>query len=150
MTITALTATATLRPTNVAEAAPRPAATGTAFAETLATAGELAPAETPLGKGSRIGELEPLQKFESFVLRTFVDSMLPKENASFFGEGTAGDIWRSMLAERIGDELAAAGGIGIADMLAQNKAVTGEIGAAGAALEDDGARSLAASSGIAR
>ncbi|WP_427024051.1 rod-binding protein [Aureimonas ureilytica] len=71
---------------------------------------------------SHSGELEPLQRFESFVLRSFVESMLPDKNTSFFGTGTAGQIWKSMLAERIGDEMAASGGIGIADMLAKREA----------------------------
>ncbi len=71
---------------------------------------------------SRSGELEPLQRFESFVLRSFVESMLPDKNTSFFGTGTAGQIWKSMLAEKIGDEMAASGGIGIADMLAKREA----------------------------
>ncbi|RIY01877.1 flagellar biosynthesis protein FlgJ [Aureimonas flava] len=66
---------------------------------------------------SRSGELHPLQKFESFVLRSFIENMLPSQNTSFFGTGTAGNIWRSMLAERIGDEMAKSGGIGIAKML---------------------------------
>ncbi|ALN74133.1 rod-binding protein [Aureimonas sp. AU20] len=77
---------------------------------------------------SHSGQLEPLQRFESFVLRSFVESMLPQQNTSFFGTGTAGQIWKSMLAERIGDEMAASGGIGIADMLEKR-----ETGAAAAA-----------------
>ncbi len=71
-------------------------------------------------QSSRSAELRPLQKFESFVLRSFVESMLPSENTSFFGTGTAGNIWRSMLAEHIGDEMASAGGVGIAKMLEEN------------------------------
>ncbi|MEF2071751.1 rod-binding protein [Consotaella aegiceratis] len=63
----------------------------------------------------------PYEKFEAFVLRSFVESMLPSENSSFFGEGTAGGIWRSMMAEQIGDELAKGGGIGIADMLEESR-----------------------------
>ena len=69
-------------------------------------------------QSSRSAELKPLQRFESFVLRSFVENMMPKDNTSFFGSGTAGEIWKSMLAEKIGDEMAAGGGIGIADMLA--------------------------------
>lgn len=71
-------------------------------------------------RGSRSGELSTVQKFEGFVLRSFVESMLPSDNSSFFGTGTAGKIWKSMLAERIGDEMAGAGGIGIADMIAKH------------------------------
>lgn len=66
---------------------------------------------------SKSGELKPLQQFESFVLRSFIENMMPTEEASFFGTGSAGKIWKSMLAERMADEMAASGGIGIADML---------------------------------
>ncbi|WP_182084905.1 rod-binding protein [Aureimonas sp. ME7] len=74
-------------------------------------------------QSSRSAELKPLQRFESFVLRSFIENMLPSENSSFFGTGTAGNIWRSMLAERIGDEMAASGGIGIAEMLGKSRDV---------------------------
>jgi peptidoglycan hydrolase FlgJ len=57
------------------------------------------------------------EQFEAFVLQTFVQSMLPRESAAVFGSGTAGEIWRSMLAEQLGTQLARTGGIGIAAML---------------------------------
>lgn len=97
-------------------------------------------------RGSRSGELTPVQKFEGFVLRSFVESMLPSDNSSFFGTGTAGKIWKSMLAERIGDEMAGAGGIGIADMLAKrgDKAVAVEGAVNDLATEDKLAVSAAA------
>ncbi|WP_185983573.1 rod-binding protein [Aureimonas mangrovi] len=79
---------------------------------------------------------DPLQEFEGFVLRSFVEEMLPKENTEFFGAGMAGDVWRSMMAEKIGEEIAAAGGIGIADMLAQSPTLAGRA-AEVAAAEDD-------------
>lgn len=70
-------------------------------------------------QSSKSGILTPVQQFESFVLRSFVETMLPQENTSFFGTGTAGQIWKSMLAERIGDEMAKDGGIGIAELLSE-------------------------------
>lgn len=82
------------------------------------------------GKGPQSGAPGELQQFEGFVLRTFVEAMLPKENASFFGSGTAGDIWRSMMAERLGEEIAAAGGVGIAALLADSQSVAGAARAA--------------------
>lgn len=85
------------------------------------------------GKGPQGGAPGELQQFEGFVLRTFVEAMLPKENASFFGSGTAGDIWRSMMAERLGEEIAAGGGIGIAELLARAPSV-GDAPAAGETL----------------
>ncbi len=35
--------------------------------------------------------------------------------------GTSERMWRSMLAERIGEELARSGGVGIADMIRERK-----------------------------
>lgn len=60
-----------------------------------------------------------LQRFEAFVLKSFVEAMLPKDSSAIYGEGSAGRIWRSMLAEGLADELAASGGIGIADSLSR-------------------------------
>jgi peptidoglycan hydrolase FlgJ len=35
------------------------------------------------------------------VLKNLVESMLPKESGAFFGTGTAGEIWRSFLADQL-------------------------------------------------
>ncbi|MEX6504995.1 rod-binding protein [Jiella sp. M17.18] len=67
----------------------------------------------------------PLEQFEGFVLRSFVESMLPSDASEFFGKGTAGSIWKSMLAEQIGDEIAKNGGIGIAAAIAKKDKVAG-------------------------
>jgi len=53
------------------------------------------------------------QEFEAFILQTFVESMLPKDAENAYGKGSAGSIWKSMLAEQIGTQVAKAGGIGI-------------------------------------
>jgi hypothetical protein len=58
------------------------------------------------------------RKFEAFILQMFVESML-KDASDVFGKGTAGTIWRSMLAEQIGNEMARGNGIGIAKQLAK-------------------------------
>lgn len=42
---------------------------------------------------------------EAILLQSVVSTMLP-EDSEFFGEGSAGEIWRSMLAEQLGDTLA--------------------------------------------
>lgn len=59
------------------------------------------------------------QQFEASVLRNFVEEMLPKSSESVYGEGTAGNIWRSMQADFMSQELAKSGGIGIASTLAR-------------------------------
>ena len=66
--------------------------------------------------GARLGS--PFEQYEGFVLSSFVETMLPKDSKVLFGAGTAGEIWRSMLAEGLGTQLARVGGIGIASMLA--------------------------------
>lgn len=62
-------------------------------------------------------EGDPYRKFEAFVLQNFIEAMLPENGEVVFGTGTAGKIWKSMLAEKMGEQVAAAGGIGIAEML---------------------------------
>lgn len=61
---------------------------------------------------------EVYRKFEAFILQTFVETMLPKESEEVFGKGTAGGVWKSMLAEQLGNQLAKGKGIGIAERLA--------------------------------
>ena len=58
------------------------------------------------------------RKFEAFVLQVFVETMLPQQAQDLFGKGTAGNVWRSMLAEQLGNQLAQGKGIGIARQLA--------------------------------
>ena len=133
--LTPLSPTRTAAPATTGPAATSPRVAGKTdlFAANVASAGEAARAAQPaqpdatavpdaeayskVYRGSRSGTLPPSQQFESFVLRTFVESMLPQDDSTYFGTGTAGKIWKSMLAERIGDEMAKSGGIGIADMI---------------------------------
>lgn len=58
--------------------------------------------------------LEVYQRFEAMILQNFVGSMLPSDSEELYGEGTAGEIWKGMMAEQLGAVLARGGGIGIA------------------------------------
>jgi hypothetical protein len=58
-----------------------------------------------------------LQDFEAVVLQSFITSMLPEDAEGVYGEGTAGSVWKSMLAEQISKQMAKSGGIGIADRI---------------------------------
>lgn len=77
-------------------------------------------------------EVAPAQdayrRFEAFVLQVFVESMLPQNAQDVFGKGTAGSVWRSMLAEQLGNQLARGNGIGIARQLGITHPVSSEIG----------------------
>ncbi len=63
------------------------------------------------------GPRAAFEKFESFVLQTFIQSMLPQDTESVYGEGLSGDMWKSLLAEHIAADMTKAGGIGIADRI---------------------------------
>jgi hypothetical protein len=51
------------------------------------------------------------------LLKNFVDQMLPKDAVAVFGEGVAGDVWKSMLSEKIANEVAKSGALKLADRL---------------------------------
>ncbi|MGG7516294.1 rod-binding protein [Allorhizobium undicola] len=60
---------------------------------------------------------KPYKQYEGVILQNFVQSMLPKDSEAVFGKGNAGEIWKSMLAEQIGNTIAERGGIGIAKQM---------------------------------
>jgi peptidoglycan hydrolase FlgJ len=96
-------------------AAPTQVATPADVANTAAT--PTRPLDAGASAQSR-RRLDPYGQFEAFVLQSFVQSMLPKNATTVFGKGSAGEFWRSMLAEKMGDELARSGQVGIARRLA--------------------------------
>jgi peptidoglycan hydrolase FlgJ len=56
-------------------------------------------------------------EFEASILKTFVDSILPKDETDVYGQGSAGDIWKSMLADQIAKQIARSGAFGISKQL---------------------------------
>ncbi|MDQ6433707.1 rod-binding protein [Mesorhizobium sp. LHD-90] len=69
---------------------------------------------------------DALKKFESVVLGTFIQTMLPKDAGEVYGKGLAGDMWKSMMAGRIADVMTERGGIGIASRLLADHYVEGK------------------------
>ncbi len=70
---------------------------------------------------------------EAFLLQSLIEGMMPKNNASAFGKGNAGGIFKSMLSEQLGKQMAHGGGIGIARHLNEaiaKKAAQGTVSAA--------------------
>jgi len=94
--------------------------TNAARATTAATLpdGETKALSAPLAQDK--AKQEALKKLEAYFLQTFVDSMLPKDAEDVYGSGTAGDAWRSMLAEHVAAEMARSAKFGIAERLAGN------------------------------
>ena len=71
------------------------------------------------------GKPDSLKRFEAMVLQTFVQSMLPNDSATVYGKGMAGDMWKSLLSEKMAEVMTERGGIGIADrMLGEHYATT--------------------------
>lgn len=53
-------------------------------------------------------------EFESLLVKTMLESILPGEDAQVFGSGFAGSMWRSMAAEQYASLFVSAGGLGLA------------------------------------
>lgn len=60
------------------------------------------------------------RKFEAMVLQNFVKNMLPSSE-TLYGKGSAGEIWKGMMAEQLGNTLAKDGGVGIAEKMYQEQ-----------------------------
>lgn len=106
----------------VAEARARLAGTAAPAGETAAAfTGELAQPHPSVDKPSSPdavdGDNEAMKRFEAMMLQQMIEQMLPKENSAVYGEGFAGDMWRSIQAEKLGESFAEHGGIGIARTL---------------------------------
>jgi peptidoglycan hydrolase FlgJ len=56
-------------------------------------------------------------QFEAMMLSSFVGELLPKDTGEVFGQGMAGDMWRSMLAEQVSTQIAKSGKLGLARRL---------------------------------
>ena len=55
--------------------------------------------------------------------QSFIQSMLPKNAKNVFGKGLAGDIWKSMLAEKLANEVGRSGQVGLAKRLQAGSAI---------------------------
>ena len=87
------------------------------------------PSPRPGSTVSPPSSLSPARKaqrmLESAFLTQFIEEMLPKDAPSAFGQGYAGDMWRSMLAQRVADQVAASGRLGIGDRLFAGRSLEG-------------------------
>jgi hypothetical protein len=78
-------------------------------------------AASELAIASRAGHVrkapDAAQKFESFVMQSFIQEMMPDTAEGVFGSGVSGDFWKSMMAEKIAEQVAERGNLGIADQV---------------------------------
>ncbi len=66
--------------------------------------------------GAAKGKASVYTKFEAVLLQNFIESMLPQDS-ELFGDKNSAGVYRSMMAEQLANQVAAAGGIGIAKAL---------------------------------
>ena len=78
-----------------------------------------------LATGGQDKTAKAQQQFEAALLNNFVNEMLPKDAEQTYGKGYAGEMWRSLLAEKISNQLAASGALGIGKRLFATHPVTG-------------------------
>jgi peptidoglycan hydrolase FlgJ len=77
-------------------------------------------------------------QFEAMMLSSFVGELLPKDSGEVFGQGMAGDMWRSMLAEQVSTQIAKSGKLGLARRLFATHEVAPHSGRAGEAAKTVG------------
>lgn len=90
--------------------------TRTAIAEAATIADDLAAPSRVEADQQKAGK-----DFEALFLRQTLESILPESDNAIFGGGTAGGMWRSMLADRVSGVLAERGVLGISEMLTESK-----------------------------
>jgi peptidoglycan hydrolase FlgJ len=94
----------------------RAAGTGSATTAPLANAADARSRLGEISGGSeKVGKAKT--QFEAMMLNSFVSELLPKDTGEVFGQGTAGDMWRSMLAEQVSTQIAKSGKLGLARRL---------------------------------
>jgi Rod binding domain-containing protein len=71
-------------------------------------------------------DAEAYKKFEALVLGNFIQTMLPEDSEGVYGGGLSGGMWKSILAQHLGEAVAETGGIGIANRLLADHYVEGE------------------------
>ena len=84
-------------------------------------------AEIP-GGPDKLGQAKT--QFEAMMLNSFVGELLPKDASSVFGQGMAGDMWRSMLAEQVSLQIAKSGKLGLARHLFATHELSARAGSA--------------------
>ena len=117
----------------------------------ISTMPALPPAVQPASAMPRIltdkSAHDAFRKLEAFVLQTFVQAMLPKNATMTYGKGAAGDIWKSMMAEKLGAQLAGSDQIGLATRLAAAAILPGRAGSVVSGNEKSLVRASAVPSG---
>jgi peptidoglycan hydrolase FlgJ len=94
----------------------RAASSGIATTSPLASAADMrSHLAEAAGAPDKLGQAKT--QFEAMMLNSFVGELLPKDTGEVFGQGMAGDMWRSMLSEQVSMQIAKSGKLGLARRL---------------------------------
>ena len=125
----------------------RAAAPGSAATTPLANAADARSRLAEMSGGSdKLGKAKT--QFEAMMLNSFVSELLPKDTGEVFGQGMAGDMWRSMLAEQVSTQIAKSGKLGLARRLFSTHEVAAHPGRIGEAAKVVGAPAAQMSANI--
>ena len=79
---------------------------------------QLASSSNSTQSANLVSELSVAKKFEAIFVAQMMTSILP-EDSEYFGEGFAGDAWRSMLSEQLANVAVKQTDFGIASLIDQ-------------------------------
>jgi peptidoglycan hydrolase FlgJ len=125
----------------------RAASTANSVTAPLASAADMR-SHLPAAPGGpdKLGQAKT--QFEAMMLNSFVGEMLPKDTGEVFGQGMAGDMWRSMLAEQVSTQIAKSGKLGLARRLLATHEVDLHSGRVGEAMKTVGSSAAQMSADI--
>jgi peptidoglycan hydrolase FlgJ len=125
----------------------RAAAAGSATTAPLANAAD-ARSRLAEAQGGPDKTRQAKTQFEAMMLNSFVSELLPKDTGEVFGQGMAGDMWRSMLAEQVSTQIAKSGKLGLARRLFATHEVASHPGRIGEAAKTVGASAAEMSANV--
>jgi flagellar protein FlgJ len=125
----------------------RAAARGSATTALLANAAD-ARSRLAEAQGGPDKTRQAKTQFEAMMLNSFVSELLPKDTGEVFGQGMAGDMWRSMLAEQVSTQIAKSGKLGLARRLFATHEVASHPGRIGEAAKTVGASAAQMSANV--
>lgn len=64
-------------------------------------------------------KLSPAKEFEAVLVSKMVEDMMGEDENSYFGGGFAGGVWKSMMAEKIAQEIVKTSDFGVASKISQ-------------------------------
>lgn len=74
----------------------------------------------------RPDSVSAVKKFEAFLLQTWLEVLLPKIDGGAYGNDHAGGVWRTLMAEQLGDQLAKSDCLGISRLIDHSSTIDKE------------------------